>query len=125
MWPENARALAEILDNVFLERTAQEWKELFDENNLVCSLIGHFKDVFHSPQAIENQFIQEFTTPSGSSCFVTLPSPRSQRMGVGPFRRGPLWVEHSVEILRELGYTDGAIDDMLRRHSTIQHPPVV
>ena len=122
--PENAQALADILDGVFLERTAQEWKQLFDHNKLVCSLIGHFKDVFQSRQAIENEFIQAFTTPSGNSCFVTVPSPRSQRMGMHPFRRGPLWGEHSVELLRELGYPEEAVEEMLRRHSTAQHPPL-
>ena len=41
-----------------------------------------------------------------------------------PFRRGPLWGEHSVELLRELRYPEEAVEEMLRRHSTAQHPPL-
>lgn len=121
--PENAKALAEVLDAVFLEKTAEEWKHCFDENGLVCALVGHFKDIFHSAQALENQFIQPFTAPSGGKCFVTIPSPRSDRMKVESFQRGPLLGEHTVEILRELNYSDENIQRLLTTGSVRQHPP--
>lgn len=120
--PENASALTAILDEIFLRRTAAEWKELFDENRIVCAIIGHFKNAFASEQAKENQFIQEYRTPNGQTCYVTIPSHRANHMELPPFERGPLYGEHSVEILKELGYTQEQIHSMLEQRQTLQHP---
>ena len=121
---ENAGALTAVLDEIFLRRTAAEWKELFDENGIVCAIVGHFKNIFSSEQARANRFIEQYRTPNGQQRYVSIPSQRTNRMEIPPFERGPLYGEHSVEILRELGYDEDRIRSMLEEGHTLQHPPV-
>ena len=119
---ENSEAFADIFDPVFPAHPSAYWKKLFDDNKLVCAIVGHFSTDTESEQAHANGFIRSHVMPNGETCWITVPSPQSANMGTSDFWRGPLLGEHSSEIMEELGYSQEEIRKMAEEQITYLNP---
>ena len=119
--PENTKAFIQICETSFLEKDCDEWIEILRSHDVACSRMNHFKDFINNEQAKANGFIRQHTMPSGRTCWVTLPPCRSENAGEPEFWRAPLLGEHTIEILRELGYSDDRIKEMLDEGATLAH----
>jgi len=102
---ENQAVLFHLLEEVFRKRTLAEWKERFDQLDLLWSPIQTPKEVLDDPQVIENEVIVPFEHPEfGSIKVMTNPVKLSQAPATIR-RRAPEFGEHTEEVLLELGYS--------------------
>lgn len=104
---KNARALIEVLDNVFATKPRDEWLRILDrEVGLACSPVNSISDLATDPQVLENKYIVEFDHPIlGKIKLPGLPVMLSKT----PARirnKAPELGEHTEEILIKVcGYT--------------------
>jgi len=102
---ENHVALFEILEEVFLSRTLEEWKVRLNEAGLPWAPVQNLPEVIADPQARANDFFVSYDHPTyGHIEVVANPvklskAPETLRMPA------PELGQHTEEILLEHGYT--------------------
>ncbi len=110
--------LIQKLDELFLQRPAQEWVELFRQHDLLCEMVQDYADLPRDPQVIANDMIVEVDHPqygrikmvnTGVNLSLTPPSIR---------RPAPELGQHTEEVLLEFGFTWEEIET-LRREGVI------
>jgi formyl-CoA transferase len=109
---KNRAALAALIEAELAKQTRQHWLDLFEANGLPCGPINTYDQVFADPQIQARDMVVETTHPTLGR-IRTLGSPI--KMSKTPHRVGrpaPLLGEHTHEVLRELGYSDEAIQGM-------------
>ena len=105
MIEENRIPLLRRFEEKFLERTAAEWAEIMEEQDLVHDIQVHYHEVFENEQARANHFIEEVTFRNGEKAWLPRPCIVSENLGVPEYRLAPIMGEHSREIIEQLGYS--------------------
>lgn len=118
--PEVRKYLMKRFEEIYATKTADEWCKLLTEADIVNDKLAHYKDMEHSQQAWENEYIHEVTCPNGGKSILVRPAMRSDRMGIPTWKRGPMLGEHTEEVLKEIGYTDEQIKAMEEKKAAVQ-----
>ena len=118
--PEVRKYLMKRFEEIYATKTADEWCKLLTEADIVNDKLAHYKDMEHSEQAWENEYIHEVTCPNGGKSILVRPAMRSDRMGIPTWKRGPMLGEHTEEVLKEIGYTDEQIKAMEEKKAAVQ-----
>lgn len=113
----NATARINKMAEYIAQRTTAEWLERLDAADVPCAPILRRGEIIHNEQVVARDLIVEFDQPMVGR--VRQPRPAAsfevnQAAIGGP---APRVGEHSREVLRELGYDDGAIDRMVAERS--------
>jgi crotonobetainyl-CoA:carnitine CoA-transferase CaiB-like acyl-CoA transferase len=105
----NRALLADAIEAITLQQPRAHWLAVFDANDIPCGPINDYAQVFADPQVQARQMMVETDHPTlGRTRMLGSPIKMS---GTPPdvTRRAPLLGEHTDEILRAAGYTDGEI----------------
>jgi crotonobetainyl-CoA:carnitine CoA-transferase CaiB-like acyl-CoA transferase len=109
----NATARINKMQEYISQRTTAEWLERLDAADVPCSPILRRGEIINNDQVVVRGLIEEFDQPTVGR--VRQPKPAAifevnkARIG-GP---APRVGEHSRAVLKELGYADAAIDQMV------------
>lgn len=101
-------------NEIFLTKTAMEWREYFSENNVACEVMMKSHEVSKDPQAIENEYVVPVEYLDEEHTTVMMPNPpiafsEYDRRGYVP--TGSIG-ENTDEILKSLGYSEEQIQEM-------------
>ena len=115
---ENYEALEKILAPTFAKRPRAEWLQRLELNDVPVSPIYNMAEVLTDPQVRHLDLIENAEHPqAGKLQFVGGPVRYHglKREGAMP---PPLLGEHSADVLKELGYDQGAIDKLIEQKVT-------
>ena len=116
----NARALIPVLDAVFAARPWAEWRKRLDAAGITFGVVGTVDDARDDPQMVASGALVPIDDPrAGARLTVASPLWLEGQEKVPPCYPPELG-EHSVEILRELGYADDDIDRLVAVRAVVQ-----
>ena len=94
-----------ILDEVFLQKTSEEWMALLAEADCICAPVATYEDLVNDPQVRANEYIIEVEHPTqGRMPVVGVPWQFSETPAQVA-ASAPELGQHTEEILLELGYS--------------------
>lgn len=117
---QNAPEVVEILDEAIAGMTQTEVLTVLESMDIPVTRVYSTEEMIRDPQVRENNYIIPIQASDGREILIPanpikLADVNSGTVGLGP---GPGLAEHSVEVLRELGYDDVTIADFLERRIT-------
>lgn len=112
---QNYEALEIELAPVFVKRTRDEWLKRLEANDVPAAPLYNIGEVLADPQVGHLELTEEVEHPkAGKLKFVGGPV-RYEGLPVEHSAPPPLLGEQTARILTELGYDDGAIEDLTKR----------
>jgi crotonobetainyl-CoA:carnitine CoA-transferase CaiB-like acyl-CoA transferase len=99
------------------QHTTAEWLERLDAADVPCAPILRRSEIIHNEQVVAREIIAEFDQPKVGRVRQPKPAARFEINEAAIGGPAPRVGEHSRDVLRELGYEDGAIDRMIAERS--------
>ena len=105
---DNRAEINKIVGDRIRTRTRAEWIELLNKEGVPCGPIYNLKEAFSDPQVLHQEMVLESSQPSGKIKMPGFPvkiygAPAKLR------RPSPQTGEHTIEVLRKLGYSNEEI----------------
>lgn len=107
----------DIVMDAFGKKTVAEWKEILVTADIPFSVAQNWVEIRNDKQAEANNCFYDMTYSNGSTRRLVRLPVKFQEMGVPDYRPGPMIGEHGPEVLKELGYSDAQIQEMLKKGS--------
>jgi crotonobetainyl-CoA:carnitine CoA-transferase CaiB-like acyl-CoA transferase len=105
----NKPELMAILDPVFLTKDYAQWDTLLNEGDIAHDRINHIRDAIDDEQAVVNGYVYEYENRDGTKELLVSTPVKFGAPEPIAIQCAPLLGEHSVELMKELGYTDETI----------------
>jgi crotonobetainyl-CoA:carnitine CoA-transferase CaiB-like acyl-CoA transferase len=110
---KNEEELAELLEETLSQQTTSHWLELLETAGVVAGPIYNMEQVYQDPQVIARNMLVDLEDPElGTLHHIGIPVKLSATPGQIR-HRAPGLGEHSVEILKESGFSDIDINSLV------------
>jgi len=103
----------DIVMAAFQEKDVAEWKEILTAADIPFGVCQTWYEILNDPQAEANNCFYEMQYDNGNTRKLVRPPVRFHNMGNPEYKRGPHIGEQGVEVMKELGYSDEEIQEML------------
>ena len=102
---KNAPAAVAILDEIFAQRTFEQWKKDLATTRGVWAPVQNLREIHDDVQTVANRFIREVPYANGTSIDLVVPPMLFNQDGGQP-GPAPDFSQHTDEVLGELGISD-------------------
>ena len=110
---KNELELAEVLEETLRQQTTGHWLEVLEEAGVVAGPIYNMEQVYQDPQVRARDMLVDLEDPDlGTLHNIGIPVKLSATPG-RIRRRGPALGEHNVEILKEFGFSDEEVSNLV------------
>jgi len=106
---ERIRIIEEI-KNLFRTRTQKEWADFFKEVDACCEPILTLDEVFQHPQVLHREMVVAYEHPVEGEVRQVGNPIKSSLFPFAVPAPSPQWGEHTIEVLKEIGYTKNDIE---------------
>lgn len=111
----NREALEEILVPIMRRRESNEWIKLFEKGSVPAARVNRYEEAVEDPQIKHRDLITSFEhSKIGTIKVPNVPVFLSETKNV-EFTQGPVLGEHTLQVLRALGYGDHDIEELIRK----------
>ena len=115
----NMEEFIEVISSKFALKPAFEWMVLFNDEGIACEVIKHFEDVHKDFQAWENGYLEEMIFPSGTKAAMVKAPMTFSAYSTRKLENSKPIGEDTVNVLKELGYEDDQIIEMISSNTII------
>ena len=115
---ENIAEVYRIAGECMRERTTAEWLEALGEIEIPCARVNSLDDLMSNEHLCSVDFFERLQHPTEGELVMPKPPARFGDTPAGITRLQPRLGEHSLEVLREAGYTSAEIDKLLASRAT-------
>ena len=106
--------LAALLEETLSQQTTGHWMELFDQAGVVAGPIYNMEQVYQDPQVQARDMLVDLEDPElGTLHNIGIPVKLSETPG-RIRHRAPALGEHSIEILKEFGFSSDEVDNLIQ-----------
>ena len=108
------RELADAIESMTSQRSCAELLARLEDAGIPCGPINTYAEVFAAPHVAAREMAVQVSHPTLGD-LTTLGTPiKMSHTPLNPRRRAPLLGEHTEQVLREFGFTDAQILQLLR-----------
>lgn len=111
--PLHVDEMVEIVGEAMLEKTLDEWSALLEEADLPFEKVQSCEDILEDEQAWANDFLFKTKYANGNEGVLVNGPVKFKTMGIKEYTPAPRVGEHTEEVLKELGYTEEEILNMV------------
>ena len=104
-----------IFSDIMKTRTTAEWEQFFSDHDIWYAPVNNYEAVVNDPQVKWNEMVFTMNHPDAGE--IKLVNHPLRYNGKAPTQRlhQPAIGEHSVEILKQYGYSEAAIKEMIEK----------
>ncbi len=103
----------DIVMEQFTTKTAEEWRPILEAADIPFALCQNWIEIRNDKQAEANNCFYDMKYSNGNTRRLVRLPVKFEEMGVPEYKPGPLIGEQGPDILKELGYDDTQIQEML------------
>ena len=118
---EHAPELVKILDEGFAKMTRDEALAKLKAEDVACEAVQGTEDMLTDPQILDNGYLRPWHNAKNGKDYqfpVLSPVAFQGDLSTPAYAPAPRLGEHSVEILKSVGYTDAEVQDMIQKGVT-------
>lgn len=102
----------DLVQEGFRQKTAEEWIPILTELDIPFALCKTYEEIPNDEQAWANDVFYKMDYPRGPKALVRTPIDMAETP-LPPYEKAPLLGENTVEVLKEVGYSDEEIQAMI------------
>jgi cinnamoyl-CoA:phenyllactate CoA-transferase len=105
----------DIIMDAFSKKTVAQWQEILVAADIPFSVAQNWVEIRNDKQAEANNCFYDMKYSNGNTRRLVRLPVKFQEMGVPDYKPGPMIGEQGTDILKELGYGDAQIKEMLEK----------
>ncbi len=100
------------LSDIFRQNTCEHWITLLEQHDIPSCKVMPLHEILADPQVAANGLVHSFDDPTRGKVTTLGPPVRMSATPTEHTRVAPMLGEHTAEVLREFGLSDGEIDGL-------------
>lgn len=113
--------LYDIMAEAFATKTVKEWNEILKAADIPFAVAQSLEELLEDEQAWANNCFYKMKYDNGNERILATLPVKFAEMGAAEYNRGPFIGEHTVSVLKELGYSENEVADMMETKAAYEY----